>query len=410
MVAGNVKCPYRIIHLYFNLSSIGLESSLEKKEKKPNLIVFQITGTVPFSIDIAFESDSHVDREESLIGERYTRLLAEKEVNFDLKFEQIFQLSNKGYNNSAVQFAQSAMSNMVGGIGYFYGSSVVKSRHNALPVSYWEAPLYSGVPSRSFFPRGFLWDEGFHNLLISRWDPEISGDILAHWLDLLNSEGWIPREQILGKEARAKVPDEFVVQHNRNANPPTLLLTLHRLVQDMSDDMTDWWREHLKRMWPRLVTWYSWFNTTQLGDTRGSYRWRGRNGSAIRELNPKTLTSGLDDYPRASHPSRDERHVDLRCWMALASRLMADIGKLLGRRDSKKFEETAVFLHDNKQLDSLHWSVAHQAYMDWGLHTDDVTLARLKPPPHVHPSQVGDTHCNTLIHFLILTIRFPTRK
>merc|ERR1712240_13498 len=93
---------------------------------------------------------------------------------FDLRFEKTFHLNEKGYNQSAVKFAQSAMSNMVGGIGYFYGSSVVKSKYNSLPVPYWEAPLYTGVPSRSFFPRGFLWDEGFHNLLISEWDLDIS--------------------------------------------------------------------------------------------------------------------------------------------------------------------------------------------------------------------------------------------
>lgn len=26
-------------------------------------------------------------------------------------------------------------------------------------------------------------------------------DIVGHWLDLLNIDGWIPREQILGAEA-----------------------------------------------------------------------------------------------------------------------------------------------------------------------------------------------------------------
>ena len=31
-------------------------------------------------------------------------------------------------------------------------------------------------------------------------------DVIAHWLDLMNVDGWIPREQILGEEARSKVP------------------------------------------------------------------------------------------------------------------------------------------------------------------------------------------------------------
>ena len=30
--------------------------------------------------------------------------------------------------------------------------------------------------------------------------------MLGHWLDLMNVDGWIPREQILGQEALSKVP------------------------------------------------------------------------------------------------------------------------------------------------------------------------------------------------------------
>lgn len=352
--------------------------SHEDIERQPNFIALQVSGQVPFEIEIVYESDSVLHRPDMLMGKALTEELKVYEEKFHSDFNKKFNMEEKGFSKEEIQFAKAALSNMIGGIGYFYGASRVLGEYNSDPVPYWKAPLYTAVPSRSFFPRGFLWDEGFHNLLISKWDREISQDILAHWFDLMNWDGWIPREQILGMEARARVPDEFVVQKGKNANPPTLLLTLHSMMSGFKQDLSDNDYEYLSHLWPRLRAWYNWFNSTQTGDLPSTYRWRGRDPRADRELNPKTLTSGLDDYPRASHPTVDERHLDLRCWMTLASGLMADIARLL-EKDPTRFEDSYRYLADNNVLDALHWSYAANGYMDYGLHTDDVELKRLKP-------------------------------
>ena len=78
-------------------------------------------------------------------------------------------------------------SNLVGGIGYYQGASIVDRtfRHDydddeeegdvgvEKPFLSEERELLTATPSRSFFPRGFYWDEGFHLALIGEWDNDL---------------------------------------------------------------------------------------------------------------------------------------------------------------------------------------------------------------------------------------------
>lgn len=85
-------------------------------------------------------------------------------------------------------------SNLLGGIGYFHGDSVVDRSYAAEyeedNEGFWEEAaearaqsqqklegpyeLFSAIPSRTFFPRGFLWDEGFHLLPVVEWDSDVA--------------------------------------------------------------------------------------------------------------------------------------------------------------------------------------------------------------------------------------------
>lgn len=86
-------------------------------------------------------------------------------------------------------------SNLIGGIGYFYGDSLVDrqyaSEYDEENEGFWQetaeargrregiaveppAELFTSIPSRPFFPRGFLWDEGFHLMPIADWDMDLT--------------------------------------------------------------------------------------------------------------------------------------------------------------------------------------------------------------------------------------------
>lgn len=345
--------------------------------KESDFVVHQVTVQTPFQMEILFESGSFRSRPSQLVGSQMTQELERRKAEFDAKFDKTFGLQAQGFSQAHIKFGKAVLSNMLGGMGYFYGQSVVQSVYNEYPILYPPGALFTAVPSRSFFPRGFLWDEGFHQLLLSKWDPQVTRESIGHWMDLINVEGWIPREQILGDEARSKVPGEFVIQRNENANPPTLFLALQDLIKQLPSNPDKSESQptlpFLRRLFPRLKTWFEWYNTTQTGPLPNSYRWRGRDSDTNLFLNPKTLTSGLDDYPRASHPSAEELHVDLHCWMALTSGIMARIARLLGE-PHQEYERSHQVLSDNGLLNELHWSERLRAFSDVGNHTEAVSL------------------------------------
>ena len=123
---------------------------------------------------------------------------------------------------------------MLGGIGYYYGCVQIKTPGGGR-ISDEPAGLFTGSPSRSRFPRGFLWDEGFHLLLTCEWSRFLCMDVLAHWFHTMKPNGWIPREQIRGREAESAVPAEFLVQDPKLANPPSMMFPMKRLLQAASN-------------------------------------------------------------------------------------------------------------------------------------------------------------------------------
>lgn len=56
----------------------------------------------------------------------------------------------------------------------------------------------------------------------------------------------------LGVEALAKVPEEFVIQRNTNANPPTFFLTLEYILRHQKSQLTNERLANLERLYPRF--------------------------------------------------------------------------------------------------------------------------------------------------------------
>lgn len=338
---------------------------------------------------------------------------------FKKKFDECFHLASKPKKEQ--KLAKELLSGLLGGLSYSQGDQLVDRETSLddedLPVNIngdvhlpkltgkSEGPheLFSLVPSRPFFPRGFYWDEGFHLLPLLKYDSDLVLEILKSWFELIDNKGWIAREQILGAEARSRVPAEFVVQSDSIVNPPTLLLAFNNLLEmakqaetskknlysenqkainldtdiaiaDLSSVVMS--HPHLlanytQEIYPRLKLHYDSFRASQQGEfddfNRGPnkevYRWRGRSTT-------HSLASGLDDYPRILPIDIAELNVDLLCWIGVMTRSMKNIAEILELPlDVAQYDKIEKDITES--IESMHWSEEHKAYCDVSVDDDD---------------------------------------
>jgi mannosyl-oligosaccharide glucosidase len=124
-------------------------------------------------------------------------------------------------------------------------------------------------------------------------------------------------------------------------------------------------RSLLKELFPLVTRNYNWFRRTQAGNftaysrpdganTEG-YRWKGRTPGL-------TLTSGLDDYPRAEPPHPGELHLDALGWVGAMANALQQITEYLGEDDNTLYGGQLRDVRHN--LEALHWNAAQSAYCD----------------------------------------------
>ena len=127
-------------------------------------------------------------------AETLSKKIATVATSFRERFTRIFTPSSPFGGEKYERFAQSLFSNLVGGIGYFDGDAIVDRsyapEYEEENEGFWEDAaearargqqrdegpyeLFTSIPSRPFFPRGFLWDEGFHLMPVLDWDVDLT--------------------------------------------------------------------------------------------------------------------------------------------------------------------------------------------------------------------------------------------
>lgn len=291
-----------------------LPNNFNSQNERTNLIAVQLAldQYASFTVHIVHDHwDEFKDVKDN--HNNVKRIISRNETHFSPEYNKVFaQIDDQSHRSCAL----SAFSNLLSGIGYFYGNIEVEDR-----IIQPNLPLYTGTPSKSGFPRGFLWDEGFHGLIYCTWNTDICIDILQHWMGT-QVDGWIPREQMRGEECKSKGNPNYMLQKRNEANPPTLMFLVTALIEAHDKgQLSEGAAEMLKGLYPKLKEWFNWFVTSQAsgGDDDDKnkndqgllYIWKANDAKA-----GLVLGSGLDDYPRGlTGGAKPRGHLDLQLWI-----------------------------------------------------------------------------------------------
>lgn len=275
-------------------------------------------------------------------------------------------LSVQEWTKEQIEMAQYALGNMLSSISYMHGASQI---YDNVTQSVTWGPVTSGwtiVPDRPDHAQGYLWDDGFHQQLVHHWDMEWTMEILRSWYDEADDQGWIPRQMILGDEARWSARPSSWAQIPGSANPPSHIWILQSLLRYQQRNkllLSDKFKDFLRSIWHPLERNLQWYLRTQASEIPGFFRWQGRTTEYC-------LPSGMDDYPRAPMLTKREAHLDLHCWMIASCRAVSKVATALGMHEKATFYEQKRSKLTNSLLGSF-WDDETGVFDDFYMDEDD---------------------------------------
>lgn len=324
-----------------------LNGSFPSQSKEVSLVFVQVLADfeqLPGNVSIFYYKSEKEDYElnstsfnqkalESLLSLSETKKNATKDYESDF-IDAYFNGNKNAVSSSQMVCALNAHSQLQAGQAFFWGNITLADVVTTQELK--SARLFTLTPSRVSYPRGFLWDEGFHQMVNVWMNKESAKLSLQTWMNLQDERGWIGREQIRGVEARKYGPSgDFAYSLTNETNPPTFAFLLGFFINSDSAENLDLVLE----TWPKMLGYFNFFLDYQSTNSDSSlFRWT-ENANMDGEGNPY-YGSGLDDYPRTGPDGKELPvfNLDLHSWVMMFAQYMEKTSQYIQRHQDKMVE------------------------------------------------------------------------